>query len=145
MQEQVKNAGLEHLIEFLGFQDKSIVLRLMHQAKCLIFPSIWYEGFPLTIAEAFASRLPVLAPKLGGMAEIVEDGVNGLHFEAGNVTDLAAKINWLTNHQEELTAMGNQARHKYQLKYAPDANYHQLIDIYERVKKESYAKCTKSI
>jgi glycosyltransferase involved in cell wall biosynthesis len=99
-------------------------------ARFLVFPSIWYEGFPMTIAEAFACGLPVITSRLGSMAEIVQDGVTGLHFEPGNVADLAAKVEWAWNHPEELTRMGRAARGEYEAKYQPGANYEMLMDIY---------------
>ncbi|MFN6571193.1 glycosyltransferase family 4 protein [Dendronalium sp. ChiSLP03b] len=133
LQAKAQNAGYENLIEFLGFQDKSKVLRLMHNANFLVIPSIWYEGFPLTIVEAFACSLPVLAPKLGSMAEIVEDGVNGLHFEAGNSQDLAAKINWAIKHPEVMAATGKNCRSTYESQYTSEANYNQLMKIYQEV------------
>ncbi|MBH8571531.1 glycosyltransferase family 4 protein [Nostocaceae cyanobacterium CENA369] len=133
LQAKVQNAGFSNLIEFLGFQDQSTVFQLMHNAKFLVIPSIWYEAFPLTIVEAFACSLPVLAPKLGSMAEIVEDGVNGLHFEARNPQDLAAKINWAIKHSEVMGTIGKNARSTYELKYTSEANYNQLIKIYQEV------------
>ncbi len=133
LQQKVKNTSADKAIEFLGFQDKPTVLNLMRNAQFLVFPSIWYEGFPLTIAEAFACGLPVLVSKLGGMVEIVEDGVAGCHFEAGNITDLTAKIRWITTHPEKITAMGKNARQTYEAKYTPQANYQQLMKIYQQI------------
>jgi len=133
LEQTVKNSSGKNAIEFLGFQDKHKVLSLMYNAQFLIFPSIWYEGFPLTIAEAFACGLPVIVPKLGSMAEIVEDGVTGLHFEAGNSADMAAKIQWATTNPETMITMGKKARLVYEAMYAPEANYQQLIAIYEQV------------
>ncbi|MBD2388123.1 glycosyltransferase [Cylindrospermum sp. FACHB-282] len=132
LEQKVIDRKLNNTIEFLGFQNKQTVLQLMYNAKCLIFPSIWYEGFPLTIAEAFACGLPVIAPKLGGMSEIVEDGLTGLHFIAGNSADLAAKINWAINHPENITAMSHKARSQYEIKYDPESNYKKLMEIYEK-------------
>ncbi|MBW4630349.1 MAG: glycosyltransferase family 4 protein [Iphinoe sp. HA4291-MV1] len=133
LRQQVQTKGLGENITFLGRQNKATVLELMYNAKFLIFPSIWYEGFPLAIAEAFACGLPVIAPKLGSMAEIVEDGLTGLHFEAGNSLDLAAKINWAITHPEVLDTMEINARCTYESKYTPEANYKQLMEIYNQV------------
>ncbi|MUG96764.1 glycosyltransferase [Scytonema sp. UIC 10036] len=133
LQDKLENTSAEKAIEFLGFQDKATVLSLMKKAQLLVFPSIWYEGFPLTIAEAFACGLPVLVPKLGGMAEIVEDGVTGIHFEAGNFTDLTAKIQWAITHPQITDTMGKNAYWVYETKYTPEANYQQLIEIYQQV------------
>ncbi|AFY43989.1 glycosyl transferase group 1 [Nostoc sp. PCC 7107] len=132
LQKQVQQAGYANLIKFLGYQDKSIVMELMKKAKFLVLPSIWYEGFPLTIVEAFASNLPVIVSRLGSMAEIVEDQVSGLHFEAGNSQDLAAKIQWAINHPKFMNDYGNNARFIYESKYSSGVNYKQLMSIYNQ-------------
>lgn len=133
LQERVQAAGLESAIKFMGQQDKSIVVTLMRNASFLVFPSIWYEGFPLTLAEAFACSLPVIVPRLGSMAEIVEDGVTGLLFEAGNAKDLADKVLWAKAHPQKMLAIGKNARHIYETHYTPEANYQQLMAIYQQV------------
>jgi glycosyltransferase involved in cell wall biosynthesis len=133
LQADVQAAGLESAIKFLGRQDKSAVLSLMHNARFLVFPSIWYETFGLTMVEAFACGLPVLASRLGSMAEIVEDGVTGLHFEAGNSADLADKMQWANEHPEEMISMGKNARRAYEAHYTPEINYQQLTAIYQQV------------
>jgi glycosyltransferase involved in cell wall biosynthesis len=130
---QVEAAGLGNRIEFLGWKEKGEVLALMRKAKFLVFPSVWYETFGLSMIEAFACSVPVIASRLGGMAEIVEDGVTGLLFEAGNGDDLAAKMNWAIEHPERLVEMGRKGRSVYEERYTPGVNYQQLIGIYERV------------
>jgi glycosyltransferase involved in cell wall biosynthesis len=55
----------------------------------LVVPSVWYENAPLVISEAFALGLPVVASRLGGMAEMVTDGKNGILFTPGDAADLA--------------------------------------------------------
>jgi glycosyltransferase involved in cell wall biosynthesis len=132
LQTGIQVAGLEDVIEFLGQQDKSAVLTLMHNARFLVFPSIWYETFGLTMVEAFACSLPVIASRLGSMAEIVEDGVTGLHFEPGNSADLADKLQWASEHPEEMIRMGKNARRVYESFYTPEDNYQQLMAIYQQ-------------
>jgi glycosyltransferase involved in cell wall biosynthesis len=117
-------------IELVGRRTPDEVRALMQGARFLVFPSMWYEGFPMTIAEAFAGGLPVVASQLGSIAEIVQDGVTGLHFEPGNAADLAAKVEWAWNHPEELARMGRAARAEYEAKYQPSTNYETLMDIY---------------
>jgi len=119
-------------IELAGQRTPDEVRALMHGARFLVFPSMWYEGFPMTIAEAFAGGLPVVATRLGSMAEIVQDGVTGLHVEPGNAADLAAKVAWAWNHPEGLARMGRAARAEYEAKYQPSTNYDMLMDIYRR-------------
>jgi glycosyltransferase involved in cell wall biosynthesis len=125
-------ASLLAEIELAGQRTPDEVRALMHGARFLVFPSVWYEGFPMTIAEAFAGGLPVIATRLGSMAEIVQDGVTGLHVEPGNAADLAAKVAWAWNHPEDLARMGRAARAEYEAKYQPSTNYDMLMDIYRR-------------
>ena len=103
----------------------------MGSALFLVMPSEWYEGFPMTIAEAFCQGLSVIASRLGAMAEIVEDGVTGLHFIPGDAGDLAAKVRWAVAHPEEMCRMGLNARRVYEEKYTPETNYRQLMAIYD--------------
>lgn len=65
----------------------------------LVVPSTWYENAPLVISEAFQHGIPVVASHLGGMAEMVTDGVDGRLFEAGSAEDLARVLRELaTDH-----------------------------------------------
>lgn len=119
-------------MELTGRRTPDEVRSLMLGARFLVSPSICYENFPLAVAESFASSVPVISSKLGSMAEIVQDGVTGLHFEAGNAADLAAKVEWAWNHPEELLRMGIAARAKYESNYTAARNYEVLIEIYHR-------------
>lgn len=64
----------------------------MAEVDWVIVPSIWWENSPLVIQEAFHFGRPIICSDIGGMAEKVTDGVNGLHFRAGDPTSLAATI-----------------------------------------------------
>jgi glycosyltransferase involved in cell wall biosynthesis len=65
---------------------------LMRSVDWVVVPSIWWENAPLVIQEAFAHGLPVICSDIGGMAEKVTDGVDGLHFRAGDPQSLADTI-----------------------------------------------------
>jgi glycosyltransferase involved in cell wall biosynthesis len=75
-----------------GKLDRAGVARVLAQTDLLVVPSLWFENSPLVILEALASRTPLLVSDLGGMAELVEDGVSGFHFAFGDAQDLAAKL-----------------------------------------------------
>jgi glycosyltransferase involved in cell wall biosynthesis len=105
----------------------------MNSATALVLPSIWYENFPRTIVEAFACGLPVIASRLGAMAELVRDGETGLLFEPGNAQDLADKMAWAKSHPEEMGWMGRNAREQYETDFSAEVNYRMLMDIYEGV------------
>jgi glycosyltransferase involved in cell wall biosynthesis len=119
-------------VELLGQVRSEEIAGLLHGARFLVFPSVWYEGFPLTIAEAFACGVPVIASRLGSMAEIVTDGKTGLHFAAGDEADLAAKVEWAWTHAEEMEEMGREARTEYEAKYTAECGLNNLMSIYRQ-------------
>jgi glycosyltransferase involved in cell wall biosynthesis len=131
--ETVETYSAKHQnIVYAGFKQKPYIISELKKCKALVFPSVWYEGFPMTILEAFSTGTPVITSKLGGMAEIVDDEKNGLHFLPGNSTDLVKKINLLTNNAGLSVKLGKQARQDYQDKYTPEKNYSLLLSIYEQ-------------
>jgi glycosyltransferase involved in cell wall biosynthesis len=120
-------------VRFLGWLDRQDILEALRGARFLVFPSECYEGFPVTIAEAYACGVPVIAPRLGAMSEIVRNGLTGLHFVPGSAEDLAAKVEWAWSHPEEMGEMGKAARAEYEDKYTADRNYRILMEIYDQV------------
>lgn len=120
------------LIEFMGHQPKQTVIDLMKGSRFLIFPSEWYEGFPMTIVEAFACGIPVVTSRLGGMEEIVTDGVTGLHFTPGSSSDLMKKVRQLWQDPAKCMEMGQSARREFEEDYTANANYEKIMSVYRQ-------------
>lgn len=72
-----------------GAYDNATVLQLMRGCDQVLVPSRWWENAPMVIQEAFAAGRPVICPGIGGMAEMVQDGISGHHFRANDAADLA--------------------------------------------------------
>ena len=117
-------------IKWLGRQPMKTVHHLMGEAMFLVFPSKWYETFGRVAVEAFAKGTPVIASKIGAIAELVEHQRTGLHFHPGDPEDLAAKVDWVLTHPLELTQMGREARMEFEAKYTAAENYCRLMEIY---------------
>ena len=132
LRDEVVRRTARSRIEYLGQMSRQDVQRLMDVAAFSVFPSVCYENFPLSIVEAFASGTTVIASGMGAMAEIVENGRTGLHFRPGDPDDLAAKIEWLISHPEEMMRMRREARAEYLSKYTPERNYQLMMQLYER-------------
>jgi glycosyltransferase involved in cell wall biosynthesis len=113
-----------------GWQQGDYILSRMQATRALVMPSICFEGFPRTLAEAFAAGLPVIASRLGAMATSIDHGRTGLLFEPGNPTDLAEKLRWAQENPEAMATMGRAARAEYEARYTPEKNYELLMDIY---------------
>lgn len=83
---------VEDVITLGGSYEHEDLPKLIGQVGWVIVPSIWWENSPLVIQEAFMHGRPVICSDIGGMAEKVTDGVNGLHFRAGDPASLADVI-----------------------------------------------------
>lgn len=125
-------------IEWLGWRTKTEVIELMKRARFLVFPSVWYEGMPLVIAEAYAIGLPVVASRLGAMSTLVSDGTTGLHFPAGNAESLAMQVRRAWSDPELLDRMGRTARNYYESNLTADQGYRRLVQIYEEARESSH-------
>lgn len=125
-------ARLEGLpgVRLLGWREPREVYTRMAHAAYLVMPSIWYEGFPRTLVEAYACGLPVIASRIGALAELVEPGATGLTAEPGSARELAAQIAWAEANPARMRVLGERARARYEKELTPEANYRQLTAIY---------------
>ncbi|RKZ36496.1 MAG: hypothetical protein DRQ41_14400 [Gammaproteobacteria bacterium] len=78
----------QHNIQFKGGYDNNSINQVLSEIDVLIVPSIWLENSPLVIQEAFLAGIPVITSNIGGMKELVTDGVNGFLFDVGNAQSL---------------------------------------------------------
>ena len=119
-------------IRLIGRLTREEVFLAMSKARFLVMPSECYEGFPVTLCEAFAMKLPVIASNIGSLTELVEEGVTGYKFEPGNVEGLRHTALKLIDSPTEADKMGANARRKYEMSYTKERNYPQLMSIYEQ-------------
>lgn len=89
-------------IRFMGEFDNKDIGKVFGDIDMLVLPSIWPENSPLIIQEAFLSKTPVLASRIGGIPELVDDGVNGLLFTPGDINDLQEKIKYIMAQPDKL-------------------------------------------
>ena len=117
-------------IKFHGNLTRDEVNKFIYKSKFLVFPSEWYESFPMTILEAFRERTLVLASNIGSIKSIIKDRFNGILFEAGNKLDLIDKVKWILDNPEECDQIALNAYNEFKNKYSSEVNYKQLLDIY---------------
>ncbi len=119
-------------VSFLGRKGAEDVLAMAQGALALVFPSVWYEGMPRTIIEAFSVSTPVIASGIGSMGEMIEHKKTGLLFESGNSEELAFWLEWAFVQPEKMLEMGCCARQEFEEKYTSTVNYKMLMGIYEK-------------
>lgn len=116
-------------IEPMGWKSRDEVLELIKGSRILIIPSVCYEGFPMTIVEAFACGVPVIGSRLGGIEEIIQHGESGLLFEAGDAVELAAAVQRLWSDKALRDDLGRGARSQYESRYTSKKNYAMIMKI----------------
>ena len=130
---EVEQAAARHPgIEWLGRRSLDETYALLKGAAFLICPSQWYEALPRILVDSFAVGTPVLASDMGAMADLVHDGVDGLHFRTGDAGHLAERASWLFEHPDERSKMRAAARAEYLDRYTAEKNHEILMDVYRR-------------
>ena len=89
---KIKNEQLKGNVEFLGFKQWEEIKEIAGRARFTVIPSEWYENNPLSVIETECIGTPVLGARIGGIPELIEEGVSGMTFESGSADDLTEKI-----------------------------------------------------
>lgn len=131
MLQLVAKAAARGEVEYLGRLDPDAIVRELQRALALVVPSTWFEGFPMVVLEAYATGTPVIASGLGSLAEVVEDGVTGVHLRPGDAEDLSARIAWAEANSLDLGGMGGAARRRYEGRFRGRAHLGTLLGTYE--------------
>jgi glycosyltransferase involved in cell wall biosynthesis len=120
-------------VVFTGPKAGEELTQLVSRAKFVVVPSEWYDNSPLVIYESFSMGRPVLATTLGGMPELVEDGVNGRLFAPQDAAGLSRTINDMLRDEKRLRAMGKAGRATAEREFDPEVHYQKIHDVYQRL------------
>lgn len=124
--------GVEN-VRFLGYRSGEELHSLIRNSMFTILPSEWYENCPMAVIESLALGKPVIGARIGGIPELIDEGVDGLLFQPGQVEDLAAKIEWFLENKHLLAKMGKAGRDKIKRKYGAEEHYRRIMELYSRV------------
>ena len=133
--EEVKNtSNNSNNIQYRGFQNKEVLNQALASSQALIVPSIWFEGMPMTVLEAYAGGTPVIASKIGVLAEMIINGETGFHFAPGEVESLITildKFSGLSDQSKQ--EISKNCIKEYNKKYTLENNIKSLEKIYTTV------------
>ncbi|MCS6820933.1 MAG: glycosyltransferase family 4 protein [Microscillaceae bacterium] len=137
LQSKVEQFAQKHdFIRYFGAKPKAEVIAQMQHALALVFPSIWYEGMPMTILEALSCGTPVIASNLESIAEVLTPLFKDYLFAPHQAQELAQKMLFLQNQTAQLQEQISQTAYEvYQKHYSAQKNYEQLLAIYQEVQK----------
>jgi glycosyltransferase involved in cell wall biosynthesis len=124
--------GLQDKVQVHGWIGGSEKERAFRAADVLILPS-YNEGFPISILEAMAHGMPVLATDVGGIAECIEDGVNGYLIKPGECEKLAERIERLAASSVLRARMGKSGHEKASRMFALPLIVNQLEELYDEL------------
>lgn len=127
MEEELKAIAKPN-VEFLGFKQWDEIKTIVGNARFTVIPSEWYENNPLSVIEAQCLGTPVLGANIGGIPELIEDGVNGMTFSSRDTGELREKIKQMMSHSFDYAAIAQEAMRRYDAQ----AYYNSLMAIYSK-------------
>jgi len=130
LEEQAVELGIHNRVEFLGF--RLDLQHLMAQADCVVLPSLW-EGLPMVILEAMALGTPVIASKVGGIPEVIEDKVTGRLVPPEDPISLTNALAEVLSDKQKLRAMGQKARERIMECYSVETLCQRTLALYTEV------------
>lgn len=124
VREYVKDNRLTHVL-VKGFVSQDEVKKIMAESKGMILPTQWYEGFPMSVVEAFSVGTPVIGSDIGNVGSIIVNGVNGQKFTPSSSDELVECV-------RNMDISNDSVFQYYSENYAQQTNLEQLCEIYEK-------------
>ena len=126
---RARELGIQHAVHFAGYMSQGQVADLLATSDLLALPS-FAEGLPVVYMEALASRIPVVASRVAGVQELVEDGVTGYTVPPGDVATLADRMIRLMDDPAAARAMGEAGRRAVEAGFDIRAEGARLAEIF---------------
>lgn len=123
--------GLDGRVTFAGWLNGAALAQQFDDASVLVVPSRWPEPFGIVGLEAMAHGRPVVASRVGGIAEWLDDGVTGVAVDAGDAGALAERLSWVLAHPDEAREMGRRGRARVERDFVARAHLTQLLPLYK--------------
>lgn len=131
VQRIIEENGCEH-IQLLGFKQGDELRELILNSICTVLPSEWYENCPMSVLESFAYGKAVIGADIGGIPELVIDGVDGFLVPSGGTEALREKLLWMSENKAEAAEMGKVGRKKMETEFNADIHYQRIMDVYKK-------------
>jgi glycosyltransferase involved in cell wall biosynthesis len=126
----IARAGIADRVAFVGSVPRERLLQALDDAFLVLIPEQWSNMSPVVLTEAMSAGKCVLASRVGGIPEFVEDFRSGLLAERDRPDDFAAKIAWAMEHADEVAAIGKAARERAKLAFDPASINRRWLDLY---------------
>lgn len=131
LRQMVVQSGVEKNVTFTGFRDD--IMNILASADLFVLPSRFGEGLPMVILEAMAAGVPVLASRVEGVPEVIEEGSNGFMFEPENCSDLVEKMKLLIQEKENLKTVSRAGKEMVFSRLGARGQARRVENIYRQV------------
>ncbi|MDE0425126.1 MAG: glycosyltransferase family 4 protein [Candidatus Poribacteria bacterium] len=131
VQQIIEQNGCKH-IHLLGFKQGDELRELILNSICTVLPSEWYENCPMSVLESYAYGKPVIGADIGGIPELIVDGVDGCLVPSGEQETLRDRLLWMSEHKSDAAEMGRIGRYKMETEFNADIHYERIMNVYQQ-------------
>ena len=131
VQQIIEQNGCQH-IHLLGFKQGDELRELIRNSICTVLPSEWYENCPMSVLESYAYGKPVIGADIGGIPELIVDGVDGFLVPSGEPETLRDRLLWMFAHKDDAAEMGRIGRYKMETEFNADIHYERIMNVYQQ-------------
>lgn len=131
IQRIVEDDKCDH-IHLLGFKQGDELRELILNSICTVLPSEWYENCPMSVLESYAYGKPVIGADIGGIPELIVDGIDGFLVPSGGREALRERLLWMSEHRNEAAEMGRIGRQKMETAFNADIHYERIMNVYQQ-------------
>ncbi|MDE0191926.1 MAG: glycosyltransferase family 4 protein, partial [Gammaproteobacteria bacterium] len=121
-------------VRFLGQRSPDKLADIYRQARLVVLPSLWLENAPLVAIEASAYGRAVVASRVGGLPELVEDGRTGFLFDRGDIDGLADRLRLLLTDQAFAGELGAAGHDRLAELRSPGKHLERLLPVYDKAR-----------
>lgn len=132
----IEENNLQNKIKLLGFLNQNEIRRYIQEASFIVIPSIWYENCPYSILETMEIGKPIIASKIGGIPELIEENENGFLFKYDDIQELERCMNKMFTDKKLTIKQSRKSRELFEQKYSEEIYYNKIMNIYNSLIKE---------
>lgn len=132
IQTYIKEHKLENRITLIGYLNQNDIRENIRKCRFVTVPSIWYENCPYSILETMEIGKPIIGSKIGGIPELIQDGINGFTYEHNDVSELTNKLKKLFNNDETVKQFSKNSKKIFIQNYSAEAYYNKLMTVYNK-------------
>lgn len=132
IQAYIKEHKLESRITLLGYLNQNDIRENIRKCRFVTVPSIWYENCPYSILETMEIGKPIIGSKIGGIPELIQDGINGFTYEHNDVTELTNILMKMFGNDEMVKQFSKNSKQIFIQNYSAETYYNKLMTVYNK-------------